>query len=502
LLAPGWHFAVEQVRRRGLPPMTDTQRDAYLTQQLGQTYLAYKFLNELKGQHYTVYALNDEGLVYFADGTHIGDCLGPARYSLVMIRLPDADGTPPPGECDPNRYKRSSYNKLVDGRTLYDRLKALGTDYFLVNQLFERVELPDDDFFHSHFKLIYARSKVLLFELTTEPWEYKPGPELLQNASFEALDQGQPIGWGRAGSPLIEGSGQHSHSGAVAVRSDGPENVLYQAVPVKPNRSYRLSFYARAESKGQQTRLQVNWADAQGKFLATNIEVAAVGLDWRRYELYVQVPERAAFAEIYASPHEGSSVWYDDFSFIEITYSPPGPAVQRKLGPELLVNPGFEILVGGEHPAAWRRVGTPTVDASGQHSHTGKVAVHAVGAPTVTAPAGPAAVRSLNVDNLLYQLVGVRPGATYTLRLYARADAPDQQVRLHITWVDIQGSLLATSTQLAEVGPDWQQYELEGEAPPGAAYALIATSPQTGNAVWFDDFSFVEVTYEPKPPGP
>ncbi|HXG36614.1 MAG TPA: phospholipid carrier-dependent glycosyltransferase, partial [Dehalococcoidia bacterium] len=46
LLAPGWHFAVEQVRRRGLPPMTDTQRDAYLTQQLGQTYLAYKFLNE------------------------------------------------------------------------------------------------------------------------------------------------------------------------------------------------------------------------------------------------------------------------------------------------------------------------------------------------------------------------------------------------------------------------------------------------------------------------
>jgi len=139
LVSPGWLYAAYKVKQQGPIPVIQEQRDAYLSQHL-PSYSAYKFLNELKGRDYTLYALYDTNMAYFADGTFMGDWFGPARYSRIL-------------------------SSMESGQDLYEALKSLGAQYFLVSKHRWQVELPDDGFFRNHFKLIYARAYVMLFEV-------------------------------------------------------------------------------------------------------------------------------------------------------------------------------------------------------------------------------------------------------------------------------------------------------------------------------------------------
>jgi len=138
----GWQFARGMVRWSGPIPATPQQREDYLTQRL-PTYPAYKLLNALKGDNYRVYALYDVNVAYYADGTFMGDIFGPARYAPIA-------------------------QSLTDGRALYSGLKRLGTDFFLVNSTGWAVKVPEDAFFQQHFKLIYSRTSVRLFQLSEE----------------------------------------------------------------------------------------------------------------------------------------------------------------------------------------------------------------------------------------------------------------------------------------------------------------------------------------------
>ncbi|GBC84654.1 hypothetical protein HRbin11_01087 [bacterium HR11] len=297
LLAPAELYAVRRVWRQGPVPTSREEREAYLSRHL-PAYPAYKFLNERIGPPYTVYALYAEQMAYFADGTSIGGEFGPGRYGLIA-------------------------NRLHDSRALYRALKGLGADYFLVSRQVVRVQLPDDAFFHSHFRLVYARAWTLLFRLSEAPWVRRVGPERLHNGDFESLEAGWPSGWTRIGTPRVDASGQYSHSGRVAVQVRG-QNVLFQAVPVQPGQIYWLRLHARASGTQAAARLQVNWSDVRGQFLGTDIEVVRVGPTWQKYEMAVTVPEHAAAAVIYASPHEDGIVWLDDFSFVEVKYKPLG----------------------------------------------------------------------------------------------------------------------------------------------------------------------------------
>lgn len=141
LVLPGWSFAANLVLKRGVPPTTPTERHEYLAQAL-PSYPAYRLLNEGNRSQYRVYALFDENMAYFADGTFMGDWFGPARYSRVT-------------------------ESIGDSRELYRELRRLGADYFLVQTVRYglRVELPDDAFFRGHFRLLYAQGTVVLFEL-------------------------------------------------------------------------------------------------------------------------------------------------------------------------------------------------------------------------------------------------------------------------------------------------------------------------------------------------
>jgi 4-amino-4-deoxy-L-arabinose transferase-like glycosyltransferase len=103
---PSWRGAVGRVRARGALPVTAAARDAYLALHL-PTYPAYRLLNQRHGRRYTIYALHDANMAYFAHGTFQGDWFGPARYDRL---------TP----------------HVRDPAALHRELRELGADYLLV----------------------------------------------------------------------------------------------------------------------------------------------------------------------------------------------------------------------------------------------------------------------------------------------------------------------------------------------------------------------------------
>lgn len=134
----GWRTAVGDLRYYGPVPVTQEQREAYLTRFL-PAYPAVKLLNGLKGQHYTLFPLGALPMAYFADGTFIGEEFGTAHLAKTL-------------------------GERGDNRGFYRELQALGADYLLLVR--GRHELHEDAFFQNHFKLIYAQPPVELYEIT------------------------------------------------------------------------------------------------------------------------------------------------------------------------------------------------------------------------------------------------------------------------------------------------------------------------------------------------
>ena len=141
LVAPAPLYAAFRMHVQGALPVTQEQRNEYLTRWL-PSYPAYRFINRLKGKNYSLFVLYDNNMAYYADGVFMGGS-GKADYSQVI-------------EDD---------RRLVNGQTLYDRLKALGVSHFLVDEHERQVELPQDLFFREHFQLIFELPLLQLFEL-------------------------------------------------------------------------------------------------------------------------------------------------------------------------------------------------------------------------------------------------------------------------------------------------------------------------------------------------
>ena len=144
LSAPGWLYVADRIPRQGPVPVTEPQRDDYLAARL-PSYPAYKLLNDARGDQYTVYALYDAPMAYFAKGRFLGWQFGPTRFARI------SGGGPAKG--------------LGDAEELYRGLKAFGADYFLIANTSNKVDLPADDFFPKRFKPIYSTGRTRLFAL-------------------------------------------------------------------------------------------------------------------------------------------------------------------------------------------------------------------------------------------------------------------------------------------------------------------------------------------------
>ena len=290
---PGWEYSEQTKLERGQIPVNREQRDAYLSRQL-ISYPAHKMLNDLRGGDYTLYAVFDENLAYFTDGLSMGEHFGASHYSLI-------------------------WDKLANGQALFNQLKGLGADYFLVNNSGVKITLPQDTFFQSHFKPIYESGEVHLFELSDTPFQLGIN-NILKNPDFEELAKGRLMGWQIAGAPVVDSSAQNSYSGLVAVRCNRAADVLYQVVPVNSGVRYSLSCRARSVESIGTAKLQINWLDVKGALVHQDFRAIDLGSKWVSYEVSVQSPENAVSATIYVSPLDPSSVWFDDVSFGEIAY--------------------------------------------------------------------------------------------------------------------------------------------------------------------------------------
>jgi len=287
LLLPARNFARHQLPQEGVP-VTAEQREQFLLRAL-PSYASYKLLNERKGRQYSVYALFDENMAYFAQGNFMGDHFGPVRYTQVR-------------------------EAMATGESLYKTLRRLGADHFLINRARCPDALPQDAFFQSHFTLLHAQADHLLYALTDTPQPLKVSSNLIRNPGFDDLYQGRPRGWGQTGTPevIIEPDGQ------TRVKGLGDTNVFHQEVPVTGGHLYFLGFRARsASSEAQQARLQVNWMDASGQFLPASAQIITVDTEWKSYEMPLVAPPEAHRGSIPATPHGDGQVLFDDFRLVE-----------------------------------------------------------------------------------------------------------------------------------------------------------------------------------------
>jgi hypothetical protein len=140
LFVPGWLYTFHKVQNEDYPPATKFEQEFYLTQKL-PSFPAYRYLNQAKGRNYSLYALFDENMAFFADGTFMGDWFGPGRFEKIYSQFSNLQG-------------------------VHRELRSLGANYFLVRRGRVSIELPPEDFFlPSHFKLVYKNEQVLLFEI-------------------------------------------------------------------------------------------------------------------------------------------------------------------------------------------------------------------------------------------------------------------------------------------------------------------------------------------------
>lgn len=140
LCRPGWLYATHKVQNEDLPPSTKYEQNLYLTQRL-PSFPAYQYLNQTRGRNYSLYALFDENMAYFADGTFMGDWFGPARFKKI-------------------------YSRFSNPKDLHQQLRALGANFFLIRRGRIKMELPGEDSFPpSHFNLVMKNDKFLLFEI-------------------------------------------------------------------------------------------------------------------------------------------------------------------------------------------------------------------------------------------------------------------------------------------------------------------------------------------------
>ncbi|MDQ5824244.1 MAG: DUF2079 domain-containing protein [Chloroflexota bacterium] len=138
-LAPGYVYAVDREMGKGPVPVSQEARDEYLGRYL-PAYPVHKWLNELHGEDYTVYGFRDEDMAYFTDGTYAGSLFGPTRIQGVL-------------------------DTLSSGQALHRYLQQFKPDYFLVAQHRGKIDLPDDEHFRAHFKLVYESDDVKLFRV-------------------------------------------------------------------------------------------------------------------------------------------------------------------------------------------------------------------------------------------------------------------------------------------------------------------------------------------------
>lgn len=130
--------------------------------------------------------------------------------------------------------------------------------------------------------------------------QYRFAQELLRNPEFSDSD-----GWSLPDMP-------NKRSGRISVNVTA---VATQQVGVIAGRRYKNSVKSTCDTQPTQGRLQVNWMDAKGRFVGTNIQVFECNAETTAHSMEVRAPRKAATAVVYASGQTALPVTFSEVSF-------------------------------------------------------------------------------------------------------------------------------------------------------------------------------------------
>ena len=114
--------------------------------------------------------------------------------------------------------------------------------------------------------------------------------ELLVNPEFKSID-----GWS-----LTPGAKYEVDTGVVLASVAFP---VAQVVAVSPGRRYLNAVVARCAKEPTLGRVQINWIDAKGQFVSTDIKTFECSPVWTEHTMEVSVPSNAVNAVVYTTGH-------------------------------------------------------------------------------------------------------------------------------------------------------------------------------------------------------
>ncbi|HEY2761002.1 MAG TPA: carbohydrate binding domain-containing protein, partial [Pirellulales bacterium] len=143
-------------------------------------------------------------------------------------------------------------------------------------------------------------------------------------------------------------------SGVGAGKRVGVANEGYWGIPVRPNTTYRASFYAKGSDdfKGP---LTASIESNDGKEVAATASVPEISREWKKYELKLKtgdVPESSTNRFVISAANSGS-VWFSLVSLFPPTFNdrPNGNRIDimnllKEMRPQFLRFPGGNYLEG------------------------------------------------------------------------------------------------------------------------------------------------------------
>jgi hypothetical protein len=303
IATPGWLFTLNQIVNKGKIPVTKNEIQYYYAQHV-YAYPAIDWLNKEKGRDYKLYSLYAENLFYYADGYILGEWQGHGRYSNIV-------------------------SKLNDSKALFSELKKMGIGYFLYTTNRVPTELAQDPYFMQHFKMVYAKPQIYLYELTDSVVSQIDGDEILKNSNFEIDEDGSVVEWKREDNSIIQPEKKYVFDQNNSVSID-VKSSIYQTVPVKNEKevdgdyleignTYRFSLNAKSLQDNRTLRVQISWLNDKGKFVYADIDNKIVTTQWGIQVTYITIPNIKGNAVVYVRAPEGS-IFVENISIKRIDY--------------------------------------------------------------------------------------------------------------------------------------------------------------------------------------
>ncbi len=205
---------------------------------------------------------------------------------------------------------------------------------------------------------VAAFSLIVLVTAWGQEWGVGIGENLVQNPSFEELQEGKPISWS-APAPVYSSDDTAARTGEHSLKfvNDDPENYVLcgQRIDLQPGRIYEVKAWVKTEGvEGADSGATVclEWSDAEGKYLGGSYPPGKKGdtPEWTEVGgISRRIPEEATSCSVTCYVRKGmtGTAWWDDVSVRRVRERPMH---------SVLVHPSYRgwVLDDGPHEAEVR----------------------------------------------------------------------------------------------------------------------------------------------------